>query len=105
MTQALFRYCLADWWEGRPGTEETAPFGEVATGPSSPGRVFRMPEREVRDRLVSLSADPRFEFELVESLNQYQLRRRARTLPATLERLRAVYDDVGDAKTGADLHG
>lgn len=102
VSQALFRYCLCDWWDRRPGSEDTAAFAEVATGPSSPGRVLRMPEREVRSRLSALAADPRFEFELVESLNQYQLRRRRRLQPQ-VDRLRAVYDDVAEFK-GMKLH-
>jgi len=95
VTQALFRYCICDWWNGRPGTEDTAPFSDLLSGPSSPGRVFRMPEREVRDRLISLSANPGFEFDLVESLNQTQLRRRHK-LADRVALLRSVYDDGSD---------
>lgn len=102
VTQALFRYCLCDWWESRPGAEDTAPFGDVVTGPSSPGRVLRMPEREVRARLVSLSSDPHFEFDLVESLNQYQLQRRER-LPIPSARLQAIYNEPGGLN-GVDIH-
>ena len=76
ITQALFHYCLTDWWLHRDAKEETAPFRDVVTAPLSPGRVLRMGEAEVRDRLLKLQADPTFPFQLAESLNQYQLRQR-----------------------------
>jgi hypothetical protein len=76
--QALFRYCLADWWARSYRDEETIPFWEVVLGRMSPGRVFRMPEAEVRERLIALSAQPSSGFELLESLNQYVVRRRSK---------------------------
>jgi len=103
ITQALFRHCLIEWWEQRPGSENTAAFADVASAPLSPGRVLRMPEREVAARLTALSNDDRFEFELVESLNQYQIRLR-RALPPERGRLAAVYDDPDDFY-GAELNG
>ena len=73
--------------------QDTVPLAEVATAPGSPGRVLRMPAAEVRDRLVAATVDPRREFELIESLNQQQLRRRAR-LPRATDALDDVYDRV-----------
>ena len=54
ISQALFRYCLMAWWEARDGSEETVPFHDVVSGPGSPGRIFRMPESELRSRLEML---------------------------------------------------
>ena len=93
VSQALFRFCLVDWWNRRGGVEGTVPLAEVATAPGSPGRVLRMSAGEVRDRLVAATADPRREFELLESLNQQQLRRRAR-LPSAAVALDDAYDRV-----------
>lgn len=103
ITQALFRYCLYEWWEQRPGSENTAPFIEVATAPLSPGRVLRMPEREVAARLAALANDHRFEFELIESLNQYQIRQR-REVQSPQNRLAAIYDDPTEYQ-GVELNG
>ena len=93
--QALFRYCLMDWWEARHGVEETVPFHEAASGPGSPGRIFRMPEAEVRSRLEALGRAGS-EIELAESLNQQQLRR-TRPFPAPARRLAAVYASTSEA--------
>lgn len=87
--QGLFRYCLMDWWDARIAGEETVPFQEAASGPGSPGRIFRMPEAEVRSRLEALSRAGG-EIELVESLNQQQLRRR-QAFPRPDARLAAVF--------------
>lgn len=81
VTQPLFHYFLLDWWDARDTKEQTAPFHEVAHGPRSPGRVLRMPEAEVLERLRLLSDSPVSGFELHESLNQQQLRKRGK-LPA-----------------------
>ena len=89
INQALFRYCLADWWERRRLHEDTAPFHDVVTGPGSPGRIFRMPESEVRSRL-DLLARGGGEFELAESLNQQQVRRISKVAPPK-RRLAAIY--------------
>lgn len=89
ISQALFRYCLMAWWERRGGNEETMPFHEVVSGPGSPGRIFRMPESELRGRLEMLGRVDA-EIQLVESLNQQQLRR-TRPFPSAKHRLDSVY--------------
>jgi len=89
INQALFRYCLMAWWDGRSGNEETLPFQDVVSGPGSPGRIFRMPESELRNRLETLSRMDAG-IQLVESLNQQQLRR-TRPFPPARDRLDAIY--------------
>lgn len=90
VSQALFAYCLMDWWEVRHATEDTVPFHEVVTGPGSPGRILRMPEGEVRGRLETMTAADRY-VELRQSLNQQQVRRLK--FPAPAARLAAIYGE------------
>ena len=78
VSEALFEYCLDDWWSNEFEFEDTVPLSEVAFGRLGPGRVFRMPEGEVRDRLSSLSQRDGSRFELIESVNQYVVHRRGR---------------------------
>lgn len=66
----LFGFCLQDWWSRFAGNEQTVRFSDVAFGWYSPGRVFRMPEVEVRDRLLLLAKDKPQEFNIIESANQ-----------------------------------
>lgn len=71
----LFRFCLHDWWNRFVGNDQTVLFSNVAFGRCSPGRVFRMPEAEIRDRLVMLSQNRPEEFAVSEGANQRILQR------------------------------
>lgn len=71
----LFRACLYDWWNHFIGHEQTVLFSDVAFGRCSPGRVFRMPEGEIRDRLLASAQQRPKEFAVQEGANQRILRR------------------------------
>jgi hypothetical protein len=71
----LFRFCLHDWWNRFIGNEQTVLFSDVAFGRCGPGRVLRMPEAEVRDRLVLLAQQRPKEFAVLEGANQRIIRR------------------------------
>lgn len=73
----LFRFCLHDWWNHFIGHEQTVLFSDVAFGRCSPGRVFRMPEGEIRDRLVSLAQQRPNELAVLEGANQRMIQRLA----------------------------
>lgn len=47
----LFIYCLDDFWNKYHHTEKTLSFREVAVGEGSPGQVFKLPEKDIRERL------------------------------------------------------
>lgn len=94
ISQALFAHCLHSWWDSEYGHEKTIPFSAVAFGRMSPGRVFRMPDAEIRERLAKLATEPKPSVELIESLNQYALRRRHRP---RAERLMADIYSSSDA--------
>lgn len=71
----LFRYCLHDWWNRFVGEEQTVLFSDVAFGRCSPGRVLRLPEVEVRDRLVLLAQQRPSEFAVYEGSSQRMIQR------------------------------
>lgn len=87
---ALFEYCIHDWWDAEFEHEETVALRDVTFGRASPGRVFRMSESEVRDRLEAMSRAPEGSFELSESLNQFVIRRRRKI--DSFDLLARVYD-------------
>lgn len=72
----LFRFFLHDWWNRYAEGEQTVLFSDVAFGWCSPGRVLRMPEAEVRDRLVLLAQNRPNEFTVLEGANQRIIHRR-----------------------------
>lgn len=84
ISQATFEYCLHDWWNTDLEHEETVTLNEAAFSRMGPGRIFRMPEAEVRERVASLSGGKNPNFELLESLNQMIIRRKKRREPQAL---------------------
>lgn len=91
VSDELLRLCLHQGWAQFAGTNETIGYREVGYAANSPGRIFRLPERDIHERLQRLAANWPKEFELLESNNQRQLRRfpNAPKIPALL---RSVYE-------------
>lgn len=71
----LFRFCLYDWWNQFMGDEQTVLFSDVAFGHCSPGRVLRLPEAEIRDRLVLLAQQRSHELAVLEGSSQRSIHR------------------------------
>jgi len=51
---ALFAYCVSDFWQRRHQNEQTLSFELVAVGRGSPGQIFKLPEEDVRARLEAI---------------------------------------------------
>jgi hypothetical protein len=59
ISDALFTYCIFEFWDSfRPG-EKSVTLREVALAPCSPGQVFKLPEDDVRTRLERIGAPGR----------------------------------------------
>ena len=59
ITDALFDYCVMDFWDRFSPQESTLPFRTVASAPASPGQVFKLNEDDVRARLEERRSDSR----------------------------------------------
>lgn len=55
ISPALFSYCLIDYWEKLFPNEKTLSVRSIATGISSPGQVFKLPEEDVYARLAEIN--------------------------------------------------
>jgi Protein of unknown function (DUF4007) len=51
----LFAYALLDYWEGEADGLSSMAFETIAYGEGSPGRVFKLDEDSVAERLIALS--------------------------------------------------
>jgi hypothetical protein len=55
---ALFAYCLEEFWQNRFLTNETKeqsiPFHSIVSGHGSPGQIFKIPEPDIRTRLLGI---------------------------------------------------
>jgi hypothetical protein len=52
--KSLFAFCLHDFWKNRYPEEQSIPFHLVVTGHGSPGQVFKIPEADIRTRLLAI---------------------------------------------------
>jgi hypothetical protein len=75
ISDELFRFSLHDWWNRFQRKEGTVGYRDICHAENSPGRVFRIPEREIHERLQRLAMEWPKEFSLIESNNQRKVRR------------------------------
>ena len=73
ISQQLFAYCLNDFWETYHPAEQTLLFRAVASGHGSLGQIFKLPEREIRDRLENIEDYTDDAIRFRESVNQRQV--------------------------------
>lgn len=63
----LFAYCLYEFWRNRYPDEQSIPLHIVANGHGSPGQVFKIPEMDIRNRLLGINESSAGCFEFEES--------------------------------------
>lgn len=89
ISQELFTFFVHDWWNRELSSEQTVPLRELAVGAHSPGRVLKMHESEVLDRMSLIVRRQSKMFQMIESVSLRQVRR---LLPADgVTELRAAY--------------
>lgn len=80
----LFIYCLDDFWTKYHPNERTLNFREVAVGAGGPGQVFKLPEKDIRERLEMIEKHSRGAFVYQESAAIQQVIRQAPRSPRDL---------------------
>lgn len=55
LSDALFTWALVDYWQRHRAAEASLTFETVAYAPGSPGRVFKLDEESVAERLFLLA--------------------------------------------------
>lgn len=80
----LFIYCLDDYWTKYHPNERTLSFREVAVGTGGPGQVFKLPEKDIRERLEMIERHSRGAFVYQESAAIQQVIRQAPRSPRDL---------------------
>ena len=73
--QQLFAFFVHDWWNNTFPSEQTVPLMELVAGDHSPGRILKMPEAEILERVVDLTSSQQKTFQITEAANLRQLRR------------------------------
>ena len=67
VNDALFAYCLNDYWQKSSHSGETLAFRYISAGENSPGQIFKLPELAVRARLERLAETTDGALEFIES--------------------------------------
>lgn len=75
ISDALFAYCVADYWQRYYPDEETLSSRTIVSGLASPGHVFKLPEDDVYVRLNRMASATAGLFTFHESAVLKQLRR------------------------------
>ena len=73
ITAELFIWCLNDYWDRHRSMEGTLQFRDVAVAPGSPGRIFKLPESDVRERLDAVADYSNGHFRYEESAAQARI--------------------------------
>jgi hypothetical protein len=73
--QQLFAFFIHDWWNRMFPSEQTVALRELVAGDHSPGRILRMAESEILQRVSDLARTQLGVFQITESANLRQLRR------------------------------
>lgn len=88
--QQLFAFFIHDWWNRDFASEQTVALRELIVGNHSPGRILRMAESEILQRVSDLARTQTNAFQTTESANLRQLRRLRRS--SGQSDLRAAYE-------------
>ena len=75
LSQQMFAYFLQDWWMNEFPDEKSVPFRDVYNSDYSPGRILKMSEREIADRLTDLVQWQPHRFQVIDSMNLRQIHR------------------------------
>ncbi|MFO0590505.1 MAG: DUF4007 family protein [Polyangiaceae bacterium] len=92
ISDALFAYCLADFWNVRHRAEKTLTFRDVALAEGSLGQVFKLPEDDLRERLERLADVTDGAFKYAASAAKPMVVRGAER--TSKQFLKAVYSDA-----------
>jgi len=71
----LFAYFVHDWWNRSYPDEQTTPIRELVVGNHSPGRLLKMHETEILQRVSEMASRQPKVFRIIESMSMRQLHR------------------------------
>ena len=73
--EQLFTFFVHDWWNRSFPKEQTVPLRELVLGDHGPGRLLKMQESEILQRVTAIASRHPKVFQIVESTSLRQLRR------------------------------
>ena len=88
----IFAYALVDFWNREAGGQSSLAFETVAYAEGSPGRVFKLDEESIAQRLIALSDFTRRKLEWTDSAGLRQVHRKELSKEDIKNMIRRAYD-------------
>lgn len=88
----IFAYALIDFWDLVAKGQSSLAFEAIAYGEGSPGRVFKLDEESIAQRLISLSNFTGHKLEWTDSAGLRQVHRKNLTKEDVKDMIRRAYD-------------
>lgn len=89
ISDELFIYCLNDFWNSKKSGDAVLDFRTISIAPGSPGQVFKINEKSIRDRLERIDDESGGVFVFEDTAVLQQVRRNKTATPEQL--LERVY--------------
>jgi hypothetical protein len=90
ISDELFIYCLNEFWNAQQTGDKVLDFRTVSVAAGSPGQVFKLPEKSIRDRLERIDRESKGVFVFEDTAVLQQVRRAK--IVASEALLERVYD-------------
>jgi hypothetical protein len=88
----VFAYALVDFWDRAAKGQSSLAFEAVAYAEGSPGRVFKLDEESVAQRLITLSDSTGRKLEWTDSAGLRQVHRKELSKEEIKNMIRRAYD-------------
>jgi hypothetical protein len=88
----VFAYALVDFWNRTAESQSSLAFESVAYGEGSPGRVFKLDEESIAQRLIAISEFTRRKLEWTDSAGLRQIHRKDLSKEDIKNMIRRAYD-------------
>ena len=79
LPEQLFAFFVHDWWTRHYPKEQTVPLRDLVIGDHSPGRLLKMQEPELVQRVTDMASRQPKTFQVIESMSLRQLHRLQRS--------------------------
>jgi len=90
ISDELFIYCLNEFWNSQPTGDKILDFRTVSVAAGSPGQIFKLSEKSIRERLERIDRESRGAFVFEDTAVLQQVRRVRTATPETL--LHSIYN-------------
>lgn len=84
ISDELFIYCLNDFWNSKKSGDKMLDFRTISVAPGSPGQIFKITEKAVRDRLDRIETESNGVFVFDDTAVSQQVRRTRTPSPEML---------------------